>query len=325
MAPVIIDPDFAAATAAKGPQPPLPTITNAHEYRSVANALIGSLLDFPVPPSVVETNHLITSFDGAQIAVYHFARHDKVNLTTPQPALVYAHGGGIVACTIDEVGRPGVAQLVAESGVQAFAVEYRLAPEFAYPTPVEDCYAALEWIVSRAQELRVDAARIAVIGQSGGGNLAAGVALLARDRQLSPPLAKQILIYPMIDDRGTSTLDPRTPRGQHLGPGAARADVCWDAYIGAEKRGRPDADVSPYASPSRADNLAGLPSTYIDVGSLDEFRDESMAYGARLMAADVDVELHVYAGLPHIFDLLAPGIPATLNAKENRLRVIRNL
>lgn len=325
MASVKIDPDFAARLEALGPQPPQPTITTPLEYRAAADSLIGSLLSFPIAGDIIETKHLVTSFDGVEITVHRFIKADVAKLTTPQPALIHAHGGGIVACTVEQVTRPNAAKLVSDSGVQVFAIEYRLAPEFPYPTPVEDCYAALAWVSSHAQELNIDAARIGVFGESGGGGLAAAMSLLARDRGLSPPIAKQILIYPMIDDRATANIDQTTTRGQYLARWISFTDICWGAYLGVDKAGKPEADVPSYASPSRADNLAGLPSTYIDVGSLDNFRDESLAYGVRLAAADVDVELHLYAGLPHIFDMMAPDIPAAKNAQDNRARAIQNI
>jgi acetyl esterase/lipase len=132
--------------------------------------------------------------------------------------------------------------------VRYFAVEYRLAPEHPFPTPLEDCYAALTWVNSHAVQLGVDPTRVAIMGDSAGGGLAAGVALLARDRGLQPPLAKQILINAMLDDRNQS-------RFEHL-QGLATWDpddnlTGWAAYLGRVEAGKPDADVSIYGAPSR--------------------------------------------------------------------------
>jgi acetyl esterase/lipase len=146
-------------------------------------------------------------------------------------------------------------------------VEYRLAPEHRYPTPVEDCYSGLQWLAGHADELDVDPERIAVMGDSAGGGLAAAVALMSRDRG-GPTLAHQILIYPMLDDRNTSP-DPE------IVPFAVWSYddniTGWGALLGEAVGG---ASVSPYAAPARAIDLSGLPSCYLKVGQLDIFRDD---------------------------------------------------
>lgn len=318
------DPDFGAWLASVGGVPELPEIKTPFEYRAFIDALVGSALNYPVPSNIIETKHLIKSNDGVEIAIYRFITDDVAKATTPQPALLHAHGGGMVGCSIDKVYRPAIASFVSRSGVQSFSVEYRLAPEFPYPTPVEDCYAALQWVIDHAEELNVDPARIGLYGDSGGAGIAAGMSLLARDRHLSPPIAKQVLIYPMVDDRSSLRANPNSERDKSLYKERALVDVCWDAYVGADNRGKPGA-VSEYASPARAQSLADLPSTYIDVGSMDTFRDDSLDFAKRLAEADVDVELHLYSGVPHGFDLFATDIPVTKNAWENRIRAVRGI
>lgn len=318
-----IDLEFLERMRALGPPPALPPVTTALQYRARADAYIGSLLNFPIPDNVIETKYTITSYDGAEIEVYRFQRKDKVNqAASPSSALMYAHGGGIVACALETVTRPTIAQVVAESGVQAFAVEYRMAPEFPYPTPVEDCYATLKWVLDQAGELAVDPTRIALIGDSGGACLAVGVSFLARDRGLSPPIAKQILIYPMLDDMSWSRVKADDPRGRFVADYTTFIRICWDAYLG---EGQGEQQVSHYASPARAEDVSGLPPTYIDVGTLDMFRDESLAFASKLADANIDVEVHLYSGVPHCFDLIAPNIAISRNARENRLRAIRNV
>ena len=154
---------------------------------------------------------------------------------------------------------------VAESGVPMLVVDYRVAPEHPHPTPVEDCYAALEWLAGNATDTGFRSrAALAVMGDSAGGGLAAGVCLMARDRG-GPAIAQQLLIYPMLDDR-PATPDPALLRfltwtyDDNL--------TGWGALLGDEAGGE---DVSPYAAPARAADLAGLPDTYIDVGELDIF------------------------------------------------------
>ncbi|KAJ9132080.1 Carboxylesterase NlhH 1 [Pleurostoma richardsiae] len=325
MSGVKVDPSFSAWVEALGPTPEPPKITTALEYRAVADAYIGSFLNFPIPGDVVETKHTICSYDGAEIDIYRFVRKDTAAATTAQPALVHVHGGGIVACRIESIGCANAAKLVSESGVQVFSVEYRVAPEFPYPIPVEDCYAALRWVSDHARELNIDQERIGIVGESGGACLAAGAAFLARDRGLSPPLAKQILIYPMLDHVKPWTAEVDSARGEYLSDYVNMLRICWSAYIGADTAGKLEAEVPSYAIPARAKDVSGLPSTYIDVGSLDLFRDESVSFAARLLAAGVDVELHLYEGVPHCFDLIAPDIQITRNAWENRHRAIRGI
>jgi acetyl esterase/lipase len=175
-------------------------------------------------------------------------------------------------------------------------VDYRLSPETAYPGPLEDCYAALKWFSENATELGVDAGNIAIAGGSAGGGLTAGLALLSRDRG-GPAIAFQAPLYPMIDDRNItpSSYEFTEPRFWSR----EKNEFGWEAYLGPLYRG----DVPYYAAPARAENLAGLPPTYTLVGELDLFRDETIDYCTRLMQAGVPVELHVYAGCYHGFDM----------------------
>jgi acetyl esterase/lipase len=173
------------------------------------------------------------------------------------------------------------------------SMQYRLAPEDPYPAGVEDCYAALVWTVQHADELGIDATRIAVGGESAGGGLAAATALLARDRK-GPELVFQALTYPMLDDRNNTP----SARELHDIPSWSQQhnDSAWRAVLGM-KAGSPD--VEPYAAPARATDLSGLPPTLIQVGEIDVFRDEDITYATRLLQAGVPTELHVYPGAYH--------------------------
>ena len=215
------------------------------------------------------------------------------------PAIYHTHGGGMI------VGdrRSGVDMFlpfVLEHDAVVVSVEYRLAPEHPHPAPVEDCYAGLVWTAEHAEELGIDPERILIAGASAGGGLAAGAALMARDRGF-PALTHQVRICPMIDDR-LVTQSAQCLDGE--GTWDRRDNLFgWTCLLG-EERGGPD--VSPYAAPARATDLAGLPRTYIDTGSVESFRDEALAYAQRLSQAGVSVDLHMWGGGFHGFDLMVP-------------------
>jgi len=227
------------------------------------------------------------------------------------PALYWIHGGGYVMGDIDQDDRL-MMQLVKRIGCVAVSVDYRLAPEHPFPAPVEDCYAGLKWLFHHAGELGVEPSRIAIGGASGGGGLCAGLALMTRDRG-EVPVAFQLLIYPMIDDRNVTPAsyaitDPRmwNREANRLG---------WKAYLGRDGGG---ADVSPYAAAARATDLTNLPPAYIPVGALDLFVDENIEYAQRLIQAGVPTELHVYPGAFHGFDLFAPSAMVSKQFKADR-------
>ena len=317
--PLKSDPEYAAAAApmlqmmAAMPQPAIHDIQGRRQAIEGLGALMASM---PISPEIEVKEYTIKSYDGAEIVVLHVRNGPESS--TPQPALIHAHGGGMIAGSAKSF-LPGVKANVALSGVQAFSVEYRLAPEFPHPTPSEDVYAALTWLHENAEKLKVDKARIGITGESAGGGLAAGVALMARDRKLQPPLAKQVLIYPMLDSR---TVKPIPGLDEHLAVWSVESNITgWTAYVG-DKLGK--GDVSPYASPSHAKSLEGLPSTYIDVGSIDLFRDEDIAYGQRLSAANIDTEIHIYSGVPHGWELFAPQAAVTRGAMANRIRALKS-
>jgi acetyl esterase/lipase len=232
------------------------------------------------------------------------------------PALFWIHGGGYVMGDIEQDDRL-MKQMVKRIGCVAVSVDYRLAPEHPFPAPVEDCYAGLKWLFAHAGELGVEPSRIAIGGASGGGGLTAGLALLVRDRG-EVPVAFQLLIYPMIDDRNVTPAshaitDPRMWNRQSNRLG-------WRAYLGREGGG---ADVSPYAAASRATDLSNLPPAYIPVGALDLFVDENIEYAQRLIQAGVPTELHVYPGAFHGFDLFAPHAKVSKQFKADRDNALR--
>ena len=213
------------------------------------------------------------------------------NAPAPGPALLWIHGGGYVMGTAaqDEVV---CRRYVRALGATVAAVEYRLAPEHPYPASLEDCYTALTWL---ADLPAVDRTRVAIAGGSAGGGLAAALAFLARDRG-DVDLVAQILAYPMIDDRSGERAHRDDP-GFRLWDRRSN-NWGWSAYL---------ADADPdVAVPARRTDLAGLPPTWIGVGSLDLFHDEDVAYADRLRAAGVPCETLVVPGAFHGFDTVAP-------------------
>ncbi len=229
----------------------------------------------------------------------------KARLYTPaapaalRPALLWIHGGGYVLGNLDQDDLM-LRQLAVDTGITILAVDYRLAPEHPYPAPLEDCYCALQYLFEQAATLHIDKTRIAIGGASAGGGLAAGLALLARDRGMLQP-AFQLLLYPMLDD--TNVQPASSGQADSLLWTRANNASAWQAYLGALAGSR---QVPPHAAPARAGDLAGLPPAFIPVGALDLFVEEDIAYAQRLLAAGVNTELHIYPGAYHAFDAFAP-------------------
>jgi len=263
----------------------------------------------PVPDvatDITTQEYIIATADGnVRVLVYAHPERDT------GPGVLWIHGGGYVL----GIAEDDRARLIAEElPCTVVSVDYRLAPEHPFPAGVEDCYASLLWMAAHAAELRIDPARIAIGGPSGGGGLAAGLALLNRDRG-GPPLTLQLLLYPMIDnlhdtDSGRYVNHPVWNRQTSLN--------AWEMYL----NGTPGVDASPYAAASRATDLSGLPPAYICVGSEDLFRDEDIDYARRLMAAAVPTELAVFPGLYHGGDLFVPHSPISQRLQRSFLQAL---
>lgn len=215
-------------------------------------------------------------------------------LQTTVPGMMHIHGGGFVVGNLDsELGT--CLALCRNLGVVVVSVDYRLAPETPFPGPLEDCYAALQWMNAHCAPLKIDPARVAVFGLSAGGGLAAATALLARDRG-GPALCFQYLGIPELDDRLQTASMQRfvdTPLWNR-----PNAELSWDFYLG--ERYRRGADDVPYlAAPARAEDLAGLPPAYVSTMEFDPLRDEGVEYALKLLRAGVATELHSFPGTFH--------------------------
>ncbi len=243
-------------------------------------------------------------------------RYQPTNGAIARPALLWLHGGGYIMGNPEQED-PLAKTIVTAIGCVVVSVDYRLAPETHYPGPVEDCYAALRWLHTHAGELSVDPTRIAIGGSSAGGGLAAALGLLARDRG-EVPLAFQLLLQPMLDDRTCALPDPHPYAGEFIWTRDANR-FGWTALLGQEP-GLPD--VSPYAAAARAEHLGGLPSTFISVGALDLFLEEDLEYARRLTRAGVPTEFHLYPGTYHGFRMVADA-QVTQIAERDQLAALR--
>src|SRR6266700_1352063 len=296
-----LDPELRAALAT---MPSLGDLTG-----DVVNARIAieeMLAAFQVPPSentTIENRHIPGPTGAPKVGIRLYTPKPR---TERLPAVLWIHGGGFL------VGKPDMddhlcQRFVEEVGCIIVSVDWRLAPENPFPAGVEDCYAALLWMVACAADLSIDTERIAVAGASAGGGVTAAVALLARDRG-GPKLAFQMPLYGCLDDRHI------TPSSQVItDPRVWKRDIslkAWKLYLGDSQQG----EVSPYAAPTRAKDLSGLPPAYICIGEADLMRDENIEYAMRLMQAGVPTELHVYPGAFHGFEGLVPTASVSVRA-----------
>lgn len=232
--------------------------------------------------------------------------HRPSELADRDAALLWIHGGGTVmgsAAQEDQYCR----KLAHFAGVAVAAVDHRLAPEHPYPTPLEDCYAALLWLQGQPW---VDPSRIAVGGASAGGLFAAAVAQRAHDRGEVKPVL-QMLVYPMLDDRTGAPPDGH----QRIMWSASDNQQAWRWYLGGANPAE--------AAPARRADLSGLPPAWIGVGTLDLFHAECRDYARRLRAAGVEVHEEIAAGAFHAFDLLAPKAPISLSFFASQCHYLR--
>lgn len=297
----LLDPDVASALSGLA-FPPV-NAGNLARFRETRLLQVGEVT---LSDEVERTDHRVPGATGDPDVLLRV--HRAKAATGLQPCVYWVHGGGYVMGTY-ETEDLRFDRWCQRMGCVGVAVEYRLAPETPYPGPLNDCYAGLRWVHAHAEELGVDANRIGIGGGSAGGGLAAGLGLLTRDRA-EVPLAFQLLIYPMIDDRmitDSSQWDVPIwpPSSNKFG---------WSSYLGPLYGTK---DVPAYAAPARAEDLRGLPPTYLMVGTLDGFLDEDIEYANRLMRAGVPTELHVYPGGPHGFDGFAPGTPLSRQANRD--------
>jgi acetyl esterase/lipase len=292
----LLDPELKGPIMAMLTQMP-PTDFNDLPAARIASKQMFAAMKIRVP-GVKTEDKKIPSPKGAPDVTVRIYRPEKQSKVLP--ALLWIHGGGYMLGEIDQEDATAMNFTLAGECV-VVSVEYRLAPENPYPAPLEDCYAALKWLSTHADELKIDRSRIGIGGASAGGGLASGLALLARDRKEVKTIF-QLLVYPMINDCNIAPPNDTLPDALFW----TRANnlMGWRSYLGCQPGGE---GISCYAAAYRADNLEGLPPAYITVGDIDLFAQEDIIYAQRLIAAGVSTELHVYPGGCHAFDMLVPG------------------
>jgi acetyl esterase len=282
-------------------RPPYEMLT-PHQARALFVAA-GAALS-PEPQSVAEICELAAPCaDGGRIPLRLY-RPLAPSSTSRSPGIVFFHGGGWVIGDL-ETHDAMCRHLANASGCTVLSVEYRLAPEHKFPAAVEDCLAATAWVADAAAGLGIDGARLAVGGDSAGGNLAAVVSLIARD-QGWPPLRYQLLLYPPVDFAGSHASHSRFAEGYLL----TRATMRWftEQYL------REPADAANWrASPLRAADLAGLPPAYVLTAGFDPLCDEGMAYAERLRAHSVAVVHRHVSDQLHGFLLMGKIVRAALS------------
>jgi len=285
---VPIDPQAAAIIAAMEKEfPALDLTVSGTEMRRRIKEAGAKVLPAEAEPVARVENRVIPGPHGdIPVRVYSPTEEDGA------PLVVLFHGGGWVVCDLDS--HDGICRALCNaSGCVIVSVDYRLAPEHRFPIPAEDCYAATAWLSANAGLVGADASRMALVGDSAGGNLAAVVALMARDRG-GPEIAAQVLVYPVTDRSAETPSHRSTGEGYFLK--SAEVMWYWDQYLA-----KSDDGAHPYASPLRAESVAGLPPALIITAEFDPLRDEGEAYGRRMEEAGVPTAVHRYEGMFHSF------------------------
>jgi acetyl esterase/lipase len=285
------------------------------EFRA-ATARPMSLDDVIAGRPIEVDDHAVTGHAGGEIVVT--VLRGSGHEAAAGPGVYLIHGGGMVGGSRWALA-PMLVEWVLEYDAVAAAVDFRLAPEFPDPVPVEDCFAGFEWFVGRADLFGFDPGRVLIGGQSAGGGLSAGTTLLTRDRG-GPMPAAMLLMWPMLDDRN-QTVSAQQVDGVGIWDRTSN-QTGWTALLG-DRRGT--ADVSIYAAPARATDLSGLPPAYIEAGSAEVFRDEAVAFASEIWKAGGSAELHIWAGGFHGFQSIVPTAALSRRAVQTRESWVRGV
>jgi acetyl esterase len=271
----------------------MPRVEHYERAEDLRTAMAAIAFEAPPVDPVARVEHRVApGADGMGVVVRVYWPSDDKAL---RPGVVFFHGGGWVMADLDS--HDGLCRRMAnEVDAVVVSVDYRKAPEHKYPAAAEDCYSALAWVAASADELSIDRARVAVAGDSAGGNLAAAAALMARDRG-GPAVALQVLIYPVIDSTAGRNDYPSKSEN------ATGYFLHTESMEWFRKQYLPDDDAGeePYCSPNRAPTLAGLPAAFVLTAEYDPLRDEGEHYGKLMEAAGVPVVIHRADGMFHGF------------------------
>ena len=270
----------------------------------------------PVDPVARVENRVAPGAEGMGVVVrVYWPSDDKA----PRPGVVFFHGGGWVMADLES--HDGLCRRMAnEVDAVVVSVDYRKAPEHKYPTAAEDCYSALAWVAASADELSIDKSRVAVAGDSAGGNLAAAAALMARDRG-GPAVMLQVLIYPVIDSTaGRNDYPSKSENATGYFLHTESMEWFRKQYLADD-----DAGEEPYCSPNRAPTLAGLPAAFVLTAEYDPLRDEGEHYGKLLEAAGVPVVFNRADGMFHGFFSMDAGLDAAKTAQQITFEEMRRV
>lgn len=274
---------------------------------------VDRLVDFPPTPMFEVKNQTIPMRDGAQIPIRIYYPSDKKKL----PVIVFYHGGGFVTRNLDSHDL-ACRRIAKTNQAVVVSIGYRLAPEYKFPTPVEDCYDATVWVANHVQELGVNGEKLVVMGDSAGGNLATVICILARNLK-GPKIAAQVLIYPTTDARLSQPSIDRFGKGYFL----TRKKMQW--FLDHYKRD--DADImNPLMSPLLEKDLSNLPPAFVTTASFDPLKDEGEAYAKRLKEAGNAVTFKEYKGMVHGFLNLAKiTTKGTMGMNQDIQQFLRSL
>ncbi len=293
--------------------PPIPSLSaeNARQLPTMADAAMAAISKHamaramkPVPEPIGRIEHRVIPGAAGDMLLRVYTPDTE---TTPLPVLVYFHGGGWVIATLDTYDS-SCRSLAKEAECIVVSVAYRQAPEHKFPAAADDAFAAFQWVAKNAAELGGDPAHVAIGGESAGGNLAAVVSLMSRDKSATMPV-HQLLVYPVLDYAFDTLSYAENADAKPLDKPTMQ--WFWKMYLESEADGK-----NPYASPLRATDLSGLPPATVILDEIDPLRSEGEAYAEKLEAAGVPVTATCYKGVTHEFFGMAAGVPEAKQAVE---------
>jgi len=305
----MIDPELAAVLDLL---PKMDLVDPVAARRAFEEILVAIRIDIPGVETLDIEDRTVPGWEGDPDVPVRVYRPVGASATARVPGILMIHGGGFVIGSV-EAEHAGAALTAIGTGAVVVSVDYRLAPEHPYPAGLHDCYVALRYLHAEADALGVDPERVALIGASAGGGLAAATALLARDRG-GPAVCFQLLQIPELDDRlQTPSMQTFVDSPMWNRPLAVQS---WQAYLGPLYGSD---DVPAYAAPARAEDLSGLPPAYISTAENDPLRDEGITYAQRLLQAGVSVELHQFPGTFHGSALVTAAAVSKRAQRESAL------